>query len=194
MKHQSRSCTFLTCCIASGVAQADVVKYTNKAEWQSLVGTYSTITFTEFVFPAIITDQYSFLGVTFTDGNDALDQSTSLINDGVGLYGNFPGNAISIAFAAPITSFAIDHPGHEAFTLFSKGEQIFDTGLMGGVGTGKFSGVISNEPFDAVVIKDPGIGVTLIDDMHFGPPIPAPGAICVLAIALLSAPGRRRRL
>ena len=181
------------CC--STLTQADVVKYTNKAEWQSLVGAFTTITFTEIPFPptAFITNQYSYLGVTFTDGNDALDDANSLINDGYGLYGNLPGNSITMVFAEPITSFAIDHPGFEGFKLYSEDRLLFDTGLMGGSGTGKFSGVISPTPFDSIVIQDPFGQSTLIDDLHFGPPIPAPGALALIAASTLIGQTRRRR-
>ena len=173
---------------------ADVVKYTSKAEWQSLAASFATITFTEIPFPptAFITTQYADLGVTFTDGNDSLHNSTSLINDGFGLHGNLPGNSITMQFAQPISAFAIDHPGTEGFKLYLGSEFVFDTGLMGGSGTGKFSGVISTQPFDKVVVQDPVGLATLIDDLHFGPPIPAPGALAFLAIAALN-PRKRQR-
>jgi hypothetical protein len=171
--------------------QAEVVKYTNKAEWQSLVNSFTTIKFTEVPHPALITNQYSYLGVTFTEANDVLLEENAFINDGFGLYGNLPGNAITMVFASPITSFAIDHPGTEGFKLYMGSEFIFDTGLMGGSGTGKFSGIISTLPFDKVVIQDP-IAATLIDDMYFGPPIPAPGTLALLAIAALNLRKRGR--
>ena len=160
---------------------------------QSLVGDFTTITFTEVPMPAIITDQYSYLGLTFTDGNDFIDDSTACINDGFGLRGNLLGNSITINFAAPITSLALDHPGFEAFKLYSNGQMLFDTGQMGGSGTGKFSGVISSTPFDSVVIQDPVGQSTLIDDLHFGPPIPAPGTLALIAAAALLGQTRRRR-
>jgi hypothetical protein len=64
---------------------------------------------------------------------------------------------------------------------------------MGGGGTGFFSGVISTIPFDTVVIKDPFGANTLIDDLYFGPPIPAPGALAILGLAGLMCSQKRRR-
>jgi MYXO-CTERM domain-containing protein len=47
-------------------------------------------------------------------------------------------------------------------------------------------------PFDRAVIWDPQ-GGTFIDDLHFGPPIPAPPVAALLIGAAMAGARRRRR-
>lgn len=48
-------------------------------------------------------------------------------------------------------------------------------------------------PFDEVYIyRINGSGLVIYDDLHFGPPIPAPGVLGVFALAAFGARSRRR--
>jgi hypothetical protein len=64
--------------------------------------------------------------------------------------------------------------------------------VFGVGGVGNFGGLVSTEPFDRAVIWDYGDNVA-IDDLHFGPPIPAPSAAALIGGALLGARRRRER-
>ena len=68
-------------------AQADVVEFHERDEWEAAAGSFSTIDFTGFPDSTIITDQYLDLGVLFTQGNDNIELSGSFPNDGSGLDG-----------------------------------------------------------------------------------------------------------
>jgi hypothetical protein len=75
--------------------------------------------------------------------------------------------------------------------LYANGEMFFEESFPG-IGVGFFAGVVSTEPFDSVVLRDWADDLAFIDNLHFGPPIPAPGALGVLAVAAIILPGRRR--
>ncbi|MBX3375339.1 MAG: hypothetical protein KF817_16050, partial [Phycisphaeraceae bacterium] len=60
-------------------------------------------------------------------------------------------------------------------------------------GVGLFSALVSDTPFDHVVLRDPVSGSLPIDDLHFGGwAVPAPAALALLTLAPLVG-GRRRR-
>jgi hypothetical protein len=172
--------------------RATVVEFTNKSLWQTAAGSYTTIHFTELPNGTLVTNQYANLGVTFTDGSDyILVQPTTFLNDGAGLNGAF--DSVSLAFASPMQSIAIDFPGSAEIDLYSQGQLIYASTDFGGSGLGHFAGLISDLSFDAARIFDPEGGV-FIDDLHFGPPIPGPGALPVIATGLLAMSRRKGRL
>jgi len=72
---------------------------------------------------------------------------------------------------------------------------LFYTSSKFGVGgIGNFGGLVSTEPFDRAVIWDYGSYPNVnLDDLHFGPPIPAPSALPFVSAALLAARRRRRQ-
>jgi uncharacterized protein (TIGR03382 family) len=76
-------------------------------------------------------------------------------------------------------------------TLFDKGKAVYTSPLLGGGGTGHFAAVISDQPFDSALLWDPLTGL-VIDNIYFGPPIPAPGALMLLGAAFAMLPRRRR--
>lgn len=82
------------------VADAEVVEFTDKAEWISAVGPFATIDFTEFPDNTVITNQYDEIGVIFNDGNDniACCSDITFPEDGSGLDGN---EAIHLSFLSP---------------------------------------------------------------------------------------------
>jgi hypothetical protein len=177
-------------CLSSPIASATVVEYVNKAQWEAAAGAFSTIHFTELPDNTLVTTQYASLGVTFTDGSDYIYHSSSFVIDGAGLNGAL--NSTYLAFGAPMASVAIDFPGGAKFELYSSGQLIYTSTHFGGSGVGHFAGLVSDVPFDAARVFDPEGGF-FMDDLHFGPSVPAPGALSLLGPALFMAANRRRR-
>lgn len=189
-----RTFTLLILCFAIGTMVnetfAAVTVYTNKASWQAAAGPYTTITFQELPPTTYIDEQYAHLGVHFTDGSDQVYASNLFPNDGVGLNGAF--DETTLEFDAPMTTIAMDFPGIASIKLFANDQLIYTSPLMGGGGVGFFAGLISTEPFDSVQLYDPfGTGF-FADDVHSGPPIPAPGALALLGVSALLGSRRRR--
>jgi hypothetical protein len=175
-----------------GIAQtshASVVEYTNRDAWMSAAGLHTTITFQGYPANTIITNQYADQGVLFTDGTDRIHFNNSFLNDGVGLNGAL--DEINPAFSQPMHHIGVDFPGAVRIWLYWKGELIHTSSAFGGGGTGFFGGLISDQPFDAALLADPG-GGTFIDDLYFGPPIPAPSALALLGMTALWHSRRRR--
>src|SRR5687768_14203048 len=95
--------------LASRTTSASVTLFSNPSEWQTAAGSYSTITFTELPANAWITNQYSELGVLFTDGSDQVHANSSVYSDGFGLNGAF--DESTLEFASTISAIAFDFPG-----------------------------------------------------------------------------------
>ena len=170
-------------------ASGEITRFANRAEWEAAVGPFTTVDFTGFPHGTVVTEQYANLGAHFTDANDTIYYNpSSFYNDDYGLDGN---GDITVAFDQPIFWIAVDYPGLMQFKLFSGGELAYTSSEFGMGGAGLFAGLLSTEPFDAAVLIDPA-GEAEIDDLHFGPPIPAPPALALLALAA-ARPGRRRR-
>jgi hypothetical protein len=173
--------------------QASVTVFTNKAAWQNAVGSHTTIDFVGFQFGMVVGDTYADLGVHFTDGQDWFwFNDSSFPNDFWGFDGGL-NDASTIVFDQPLGSIAVDFPGRVQFTLLSRGVIIYQSSLFSPGGYGNFRGLVSNQPFDSVVIADP-TGVLAVDDLHFGPPIPAPpvGALGIIALSFDGWSRRRR--
>jgi hypothetical protein len=174
-------------------ANGDVIQFEEDKEgWLDAVGEFTTIDFTGFPEFTWITDQYAHLGAHFVDGADLIQESDLLyLEDGWGIDGN---TEVRIEFDEPISYIAADFPGIIIFRLYSDGEMVFSSNSLGGGGPGHFGGLFSDEPFDEVQILDavnPFGGNVNIDDIYFGPPIPAPGSI--VGVAALALVARRRR-
>jgi len=177
--------------LGSGHVAAAVVDYTSKSAWEAAAGPYTTIDFTGYAPGTIITNQYASLGVIFTEGNDRINALQSFVNDGFGLNGVI--DTFTLEFSQPMRTIACEFPGTLQFRLFWQGEQFYTNAIwFGGVGTGFFGGLVSNRPFDRVVVLDPE-GAVFVDDLHFGQGVPGPGAVGLLGAVVLVYPKRRRR-
>jgi hypothetical protein len=174
-------------------AMADVIEFEEDKEgWEAAVGEFTTIDFTEYPSGTWVFEQYSHLGVHFVDGADIIQCCSFELypEDGAGLDGNAE---VRITFDEPISYIAADYPGILFFRLYSGGELSYSSDWLGGSGPGHFGGFVSDHGFDEIRIIDPVGGNVNIDNIYFGPPIPGPGVVIVLAAgALTCARGRRR--
>lgn len=166
--------------------RAGVIEYTDRLVWEAAVGAFDTIDFTGFADGTTITNQYSGLGATFTDGNDTILTNAAFVLDGVGLDAH---GSITILFSTPIMYIGVDFPGALHIDLFSGGKLIYSSSDFAGSGSGFFAG-ISDEAFDQVVLIDWVDGLAFIDNVSFG--IPAPSAMALLALAGVMGTRRRR--
>jgi len=170
-------------------AMADLVVYDDKAEWEAAVeGNFSTMDFTGFPENTIITDQYKHLGAVFSQGG-FIKYAAGFLQDGWALSSNL--DEFILEFDQPMNWIAADHPGNLQYFLYLDGVLVGETGHLGGGGIGFFSGVVSDIGFDQAIIRDP-FGSPNVDDLHFGPAIPAPAAWTIVALAGLAASRRRR--
>jgi MYXO-CTERM domain-containing protein len=175
--------------ICTSLLRADIVEYRDKGEWEAAAGSWSTADFTGFPMGTPIDEQYAYLGVHFVDGYDFVVLGNGFINDGAGLDGN---ELVDLVFDAPMYWIAVDFPGTLTIDLYYEEEFFYRSSFFGGSGVGWFGGLISTSPFDRAVIWDYDEQVNL-DDLHFGPPIPAPSAMALIGGALLAARRRRRQ-
>ncbi|MCH8150742.1 MAG: hypothetical protein IH830_00030 [Planctomycetes bacterium] len=166
-----------------------VEEFTDKAEWISAVGRFTTIGFTGFPDGTFITDQYADLGVLFVGGNENIFLNDfAFPNDGAGLDdGGF--TPIAVSFDTPQAWIAVDFPGLIQFELFSGGNLIYTSSEFGIGGVGKFAGLVSTELFDLAVMSDRSGVDVVIDDLHFG--VPAPSVLALLALGGLYSARRR---
>jgi len=177
--------------MVANIARADIIEYIDKEEWEAAAGSWSTADFTGFPDNTPIDEQYAYLGVHFVDGYDfvVLDpEYTTFPNDGAGLDGN---EIVDLVFDAPMYWIAADFPGLLFIDLYYDDELFYSSDVFGVGGVGNFGGLVSTEPFNRAVVWDYDDNVAM-DDLHFGPPIPAPSATALIGAALLAARRRRR--
>lgn len=162
--------------------------------WEQQVGTWSTIDFIGLpdsvpLPPDTYAEEF---GVTFENGtifSFSSDSSFPVDGHGFAASQGAQGSSVDVVFDTPIRAFATDHPGTFRFELFSEGEMVFDSGIVGGA-IGWFSGLISDTSFDRVRISDTdAFGV---DDIRFGLVVPAPAAGLILLPGLAMTRRRRR--
>jgi len=171
---------------ASGESRAEIIEFTDKAEWEAAAGAFTTIDFTGFDSGTIITTQYIDLGIVFADGDDTIHPGDYFL-DGWGLAGH---EATDALFTTAMNVLAADFPGSLIIELYAGGELLYSNGF-GGPGDVHFAGIVSTDPFDQVVLHRENYDFVFIDDLHFGPPIP--GAPVVVPLVLAAVTKRRRR-
>ncbi len=191
-----RSLTLLTVSALTGIgfeARADIVEFTNRAEWVSAIGGFDqmqTISFLEYPPGTFLGDQYTNLGVTFPDGNDFIYHAESFLLDGAGA--SSISGPMTLQFDESRSSIGVHFPGLLVIKLFSEGSLIYTSNEFGVGGAGFFGGLISTEPFDMVHLIDPS-GIPAIDTIHFGLPVPAPAGLALVWIAGMLFRRSRRR-
>lgn len=130
---------------------AQATEYTDRASWEAAAGPSSTANFTGFADGTPITNQYSSLGMLFTQGNDTVLSTGAFVVDGKGVQCN---GDMEIQFAAPVSSIGADFPGALQITLYSGASLVYSSSNFAGSGSGFFAGLVSSTPFDRAVIKD----------------------------------------
>jgi len=171
-------------------ASAELQGFTTHDSWFDSVGGASnvmTIDFNEFPVNTTVTDHYQNLGVTFSGLN--FITPTEVDPDG-GYLRIFNGN--DIFFNEPITYFGADIIGIVQYELYLGDTFVAESQPFGVPLDEHFGGIVSDVPFDRVHVSDPNDSLAIFWDMHFGPPIPAPGALAPLMALLLSRRSRRR--
>jgi hypothetical protein len=175
--------------VHSELLEAAVTQFENKMEWQQAVGSnFTTIGFNDLPPFTFLTTQYASVGVLF-DGSDDVYQAEGFLNDGWGVDGN---GDIFVNFTQPMYYVACDFPGLLQYKLYFQNQLIFTSSVFFQQSVGNFAGLISTTPFDRAQLIDPA-GEAAIDDLFFGPPIPAPGAFLPFALCAALAPKWRRR-
>jgi hypothetical protein len=175
----------------SSPAPADIVEYVDKEVWEAGVEQVTTIGFSDLPDGTWVTEQYAGLGVHFVDGWDQVIYGESFLEDGAGIAG---GEYVELVFDQSMYWIAADFPGNLGFDLYFEGEFLYRSTEFGTGGYGNFGGLVSTEPFDRAVLWEYGTHPNVfIDDLHFGPPIPAPTALSMFTAALLAGRRRRRR-
>ena len=173
------------------VAVCGVIEYFDRAKWEAAVGDFTTLGFTGFPEGTFITDQYADLGILFVGGGENINLQDDIFpNDGAGLNSDFVD--IVMEFATPQFWIGADFPGIIRIDLYNEGELFYSSIDFGGPPIGAFGGLLSSDPFDMAVILNPVDLAVFIDDLFFGPHIPAPGALWLLAVSALCARRRRR--
>jgi len=183
-------CALTVSLTVSWSAWAAVQEFTNKSAWQVAADPFTTIGFANLPANTLITDQYADEGVLFTDGFDLVMYNTGFLNDGAGV--NAAPHEIWLAFTSPMASIGCDYPGSLKFYLYLDDALIYTSTTFAPGGIGNFAGLVSTQPFNRALIRDP-FGDTFIDDLHFGPPIPGPGAAALICALFALRFSRRRR-
>ena len=181
----------LSISLLAATAHAEDQTFEDFNAWSSESQPVTTI---DFDMPpgTFVVDQYSDEGVIFP-GYDITDYGF-YAQDNLGLSGFEEIHAI---FDSPRTSIGMHFPSIIQVELFNDGELIYDSGSVGAQEIDNFFGVVTEQPFDRALISDPqGFPPAFtvnIDNLYFGPPVPAPGALTIFAASVLLAPGRKRR-
>lgn len=143
-----------------GLMQA--TEYTDRPTWEAAVSGVQTAPFTGYASGTVITTQYQFLGMTFTQGDDTVFLSGAFPTDGAGVACN--GN-MQIVFSAPQTAIGVDFPGALEIDLYSGNSLIYSSSNFAGSGLGFFAGIVTTASFDRAVIGDWVDGSAYVDNV-----------------------------
>jgi hypothetical protein len=197
--HSTPSFRLLGCAAASLVALASsasgaVVTTTSLETWTGWVaGPVTQLTFADVgPAPMLFTTQYAEFGVTATQGDDWIVQTSSWDNLGLGGKAPWePGDpTVDLAFSTPVNAFGVRYLNSVQFDLYSGGSLVGGSGVfMSGVTLG-FGGLYSDVAFDSIHIRRPNPSATVhLDDLYL-PTIPSPASALIL---ILGASSWRRR-
>lgn len=192
------SAVWLSAMLIVSPVSGSLTVFTDHAAWDVAAGSATAIDFTGWETGTIITTQYEALGVTFIGADDFIWNNPALFpSDGSGLKGgylpDFTPLPIVLEFDAPRSAIAANFKGSMGFELYLGGELIGASPPFSSVLQGSFCGVTSTVAFDSVVITGPGNGIPNLDNLFFGPAIPAPATTLLVAALGFVLPRRRRR-
>lgn len=146
-----------------------LINYVSYSVFASDVPNHTVIDFVSLPFGTIVTEQYTAEKVHFTDGNENITSSTSLVVDGKGLrgYTGAATDSMTIVFDLPVIAIGAAFPGALRIEVFKGVDRVGDSGQFGSSGAGFFGGIVSDTPFDRVVISDPTDHMVVIDNLYF---------------------------
>lgn len=180
------ACGVAVLSLCMSVHGASVQSYTDKSAWFNATGQATTIDFAGYPNGTpVLPEHYADIGIAFT--GEALFYLQDFQGDWAGIKAN--NNTLFAHFDVPQRAIAVDYPGTIRFRLFFDDELIYTSGTF----LHGFTGLVSDAPFDRVeFFRHSGSEFVFIDDLHFGLPIPAPGALGVFALAAFITRSRRR--
>jgi len=152
-------CVLAVVCLATSClsGHATVSNYTSFATFESVVGPQPLIRFTEVPLGTAPTDEYASFGVRFLyDANNETESDPgAYLTDGIGLAGGNENHMtfIRFVFDNPVHSLGVDFPGTLHIDLFSGSTLVGASTNLGESGYGHFAGVVSDVPFDRVVLS-----------------------------------------
>jgi hypothetical protein len=139
-RHKSGSIGIGVICSAiASVALGSTTNYTARSAFLAAVPPVSSITFITVAPNSILTNQFSALGVTFSEGDDRVVTEAGFVTDGVGVTGDAVSqniDSITLQFSQPITAIGCDFPGALGIRLFSGATEVAYSGQFGSIGSG----------------------------------------------------------
>jgi len=185
--------SFLAATALPQLATAAVTTYGTYEEWVANAGNTTAMNFVDTGLPSgtFLTDQFVESGIAFRE-----DDWVQLANADVGVpdqwfIQNFNADFnMWIDFTEPITAVAVDTiQSAQSYQLWLGDELVAD--LPQTVLT--FNGFVSEEPFDAIRIRNEASQQLIVDNLFYSTIIPGPSGVAVLGVASLIGCGRRRR-
>jgi hypothetical protein len=141
---------------------AQVTEYTSRPAWESAVGSFQTASFSGYAAGTVITNQYSPIGMAFTQGNDTVLYSSAFVVDGVGVN---CGGDMEITFSTPQHAIGCDFPGALKIVVYNGSTVVHSSSNFAGSGSGYFGGLVSTAAFDRAVISDWVDGLAYVDSV-----------------------------
>lgn len=125
------------------------------------------ISFQEVPLGTILTTQYSALGVEFRDGDDVTVPSVYFESDGVGVDGH---GRVRILLSEPAYAIGSDFPGALTIDIYDTegGTLLYTSSDFAGSGAGFFGGVVSDQGFSYVVLRDWFDDAVYLDNIYIG--------------------------
>ena len=184
--------TLLGIVVCVNIANAELQSFDLVDSWTAAVpGPISTMDFTGFPDDMVVDEQYAHLGAHFTTFDVISGPSLDgFPNDGWGLSGF---EEIVIEFDWPQSWIASSTPGAFQIMLYLDDDLVGTSPNYWPMDGPTFGGVISDVPFDKVVLHDPFDDHVHSDDILFGGyPVPAPAGFVLFALAGIESRGRWR--
>ncbi|MFO0829879.1 MAG: hypothetical protein U0572_17185 [Phycisphaerales bacterium] len=184
--------------LASGTAHAGFTLIKDDFNgWSGQAGAFTTIGFNDLPNNTFVTDQYSDLGVTFTDADPDIVQSAGLFSiyaqDGCGLNGVC---LIEMTFDGPMQSVAWHFPGVLFADVYFGSTLLYQSPILGNPGVNWFAGIISDVPFDRVKLRSlppdqfGNCWAPHLDNVYYSS-VPAPPVLALFGLAGVLAHSRR---
>ena len=175
----------------AGASPAGATIYTSYAAWSSAIGgTDAKIDF-NIGTPALLAEQYAWMGVHFEPGQASVVHDFSAPDGWLALATPFGGNKFVVNYDTPQSSLGFDLLALFSVSLYLGDSLVYQSSQINS-GTPVFRGLVLTETFDHAVIQGLAGPLPRLDNLYVGTPIPAPAAGAALLAGLLAG-GRRRR-